>query len=160
MQFYFAPETILGQPEVGKSDVFSIGVIAYKLRSGITENPWNIANESAAQTTPGIVADLMTTAVVQNNEHMSAPYFDLVHQMVNTDVNARIDVEAALQHSLFDDIRDRFSTTEDAWRIGDEKGPHHELRESVDSGRFNLKYNIYNGDIYEKDMKKPVKFSI
>ena len=46
-----SPESILGQSRPGKSDVFSIGVIAYKLMTSVSENPWGIdfVNDGGAQ---------------------------------------------------------------------------------------------------------------
>ena len=102
----------------------------------------------------------MIGAEVQQGRNMSADYFDLMRSMADTSVDTRIDVEAALNHTLFDEIRDRFSTTADAWRIGPEMKPHFELAEEVNDGRFDLKYDIYNSEIYAKKMTKPIRFSL
>ena len=101
----------------------------------------------------------MIGSEVQPGRNMSADYFDLMRLMVDTSVDTRIDVEAALSHTLFDEIRDRFSTTADAWRIGEGTNPHKELLEHVESGRFNSKYDIYNSEIYSKKITKPIRFS-
>ena len=93
----------------------------------------------------------------EHNLNVSDHYFDLMKRMVNSDINARIDVEASLGHPLFDNIRNRFSSIEHAWRVGDDVAPHEELQESVDARRFLTKYDIYN-DTYEKCMTKPVRF--
>ena len=95
-----------------------------------------------------------------DNMNMSDNYFDLMSRMINIDMNSRIDVETALEHPLFENIRHRFTTVEDAWRVGDEVTPHEELQDSVNSRRFNMKYDIYNSEIYNKEMTRPVRFSL
>lgn len=109
------------------------------------------------------VADLVTTAAEisrADNMNMSDHYFDLMRRMVKADMNSRIDVETALEHPLFENIRDRFTSAEDAWRVGDDVAPHEELQESIDARRFNTKYDIYNSDMYNKEMTRPVRFSL
>ena len=101
----------------------------------------------------------MIGSEVQPGRNMSADYFDLMRLMVDTSVDTRIDVEAALNHTLFDEIRDRFSTTADAWRVGEGVELHEELDVFMKSGRFNSKYDIYNSEIYSKKMTKPIRFS-
>jgi len=140
----------------GTSDIWSVGVIAYDLLSAqacYLSNPWNIETDGTMTRTE--LAEHIRSREVHRSEGMSDNYANLMERMLTFDVNGRIDVENALSHPLFDEVRIRFTSIDDIWTVGG--GAHPELADYIEGTNIMEKYSLYN-DLYGKSMERPVLY--
>ena len=156
--YYSSPEAngMLEELIPGTSDIWSVGVIAYDLLSAqacYLSNPWNIETDGTMTRTE--LAEHIRSREVHRSEGMSDNYANLMERMLTFDVNGRIDVENALSHPLFDEVRIRFTSIDDIWTVGG--GAHPELADYIEGTNIMEKYSLYN-DLYGKSMERPVLY--